>query len=143
MREETTRDRRAGALIVIDSPDALAEFRASLRMPRLPPTTGIKLDRRYAGEDTEELEERLNDVYLDCGCDMGALALGLAAAGFVGWLLVTGQSLGWATAVRGGVIFFAAAVVGKIAGLLRNRVVLASVVARIEQRAQRRSERGS
>lgn len=143
VKDETAWDKRGDAVIVIDSHDALVEFRASLRLPSLPSATRIELDERFAGEDADQLEERLNDVYLDCGCDMGALALGLAAAGFVGWLLVTGASFGWATGIRGALILFAAAVVGKIAGLVRNRFALASLIASIGQRAPRRSERSS
>lgn len=136
----TERDSRRDPLLVIDSHDTLARFRASLRRPWLPSVTRIELDSRLAGEDTERIEERLNDVYLDCGCDIGAVALALAAVGLVAWLLVTGGSLGWAAAVRSVVILFVAAVVGKIAGLVRNRFVLASLVAHIEQGSHRQRE---
>ena len=84
------------APLIIDSHDTLARFRASLWKVWLPSAPRIDLDRHFAGEDTGRLEERLNDVYFDCGCDAAAAALGLTAVGLVGWLLVA--------AVGGGMI---------------------------------------
>ncbi len=110
---------------VVDSDHSLERFRASLRSlaPSLPDTR-IVLDTDYFGGDTGRLEERLNELYSDCGCGSGTLAVYLAAVGYVIWWFLSGVGIGWGVAAGGVVVIAIAAVAGKVLGLIRARVLL-------------------
>lgn len=72
----------------------------------------------------EAVEARVAELEADCGCGAGAVAVWLAAAAYGTWLLASGTAVGWSVAGRGLLLLVGAAIVGKVAGLARNRILI-------------------
>jgi len=88
---------------------------------------------------TRYFEARLNQLATACGCESGAMAGMIALAGYIGYLLVTtGWHLRWIVSyfVWGAALFLAAAVIGKLVGLVRARARLVRELEHLAGRLQ-------
>jgi hypothetical protein len=84
-------------------------------------------------------ETRLNQLASACGCESGSVAGVVALVGYIGYLLVTtGWSPQWNVShlLRGGILFLAAAVLGKLLGLFRARARLVRELEHLAARLQ-------
>lgn len=89
----------------------------------------LKLDQ-LSLEESGELQQRLNDLYSDCGCSFGSLVLIISMAIYFIYILftigipnLTGYDL-----LLGVGIFFISASIGKIIGIKLARVKFKKIV---------------
>lgn len=110
--------------VVIDSDRVLREFGASPLTFERRDKRRIVLDADFATAADSPLEERLNELYADCGCTVGAKAALLAAIVCTTSFLRSDLPVGATAGARCLAVVGAAAVAGKTAGLLYSRVAL-------------------
>lgn len=123
----------ASRTVVIDSDRALSSLRASLLSPSLPSEeTRIVLDPNRFGSAAAEVEARVNALYADCGCEGGAFAVILTIMSMILWFVLVRPEVTWSLGVAGGGLLLAAAVVGKLLGLARSRILLWRLLSRLE-----------
>ena len=105
--------------------------------PALPPAVAAALER-IPSDEAARATERIGTLQRACGCDTGAAFMVAGAALFAALWLLDAPPLPAEGVRRGGwgvAFVFAAAGVGKAAGLLLARVRLRRVYARLERRA--------
>jgi hypothetical protein len=117
----------AGRVLRVREPDDLAALtRGRKRYDAVELAT-----ERLAAPERERWEERLATAHNECGCHAGGLALlaGLAVVAVVG--IVSPGNLTWSRALLGLSICVAAAVIGKLAGIVAAQVRLRRDVRRV------------
>lgn len=119
--------------IVLDSPTALADFRATLAIS-MPLRQGrIIVDPSFIPGSNPAIEERLNELYSDCGCTAGSVAATAATAANAIRLARSAVPVGAAVGLRCLAQVSVAALVGKSIGLMYNRLALLHLTASLEQ----------
>ncbi len=82
-------------------------------------------------ETARLMESQINQHLTACGCTEGAVFLMIGIGGYVVYVSAFFPSdipLSWSTLWIGLSVAFAAAVVGKLAGLIRHQVLLAGII---------------
>lgn len=97
-----------------------------------PNETRIVLDPDHFGPDGAALEERLNELNADCGCETGAFAVLVAFVSMVAWTAWVRPELTWSLGGTAVGLLLAAAIAGKVAGLVHSRLLLWRLLARLE-----------
>ena len=120
--------------VVLDSASALAAFRASLLTRPRRVKGRIVLDPDFATPEDRGLERRLNELYADCGCTLGAAAALVAAITCTARVLTADSPVGTAAGARSLAVVGAAAVAGKAVGLLYSRAALLRLTTTIAPR---------
>ena len=126
--------------VVIDSAAALAAFKARIATPKRLGGGRIIVEPSLVPALNPALERRLNELYSDCGCSAGAAAAALAAVTSSIRLLRSNGPLGVSAGLRSLAAVSTAALAGKFAGLVYNRIVLLRLVASLEEQVMRREE---
>ncbi len=119
-------------IVVIDSVQALDDFRRSLRNPILPPAR-VVLDPDFV-EGSVELERQLNELYSECGCSAGSAATLLAAVAYGARLFAGGKPPSSRQGLHGLAAVGGAALAGKAAGVARSRLALLRLTASVRAR---------
>ena len=134
--------RKDTEMLHIDSLASLRRVRSSLLKPMiLPADSEIYLSRTVFGTDAGEYEDELNDLYLDCGCESGAITVLLTILGLIGVWLISGLTLEWKHLAIAIAALFAAAIVGKGFGLLRRLIRMMHLLTKLEFAAKRHSKK--
>jgi hypothetical protein len=122
----------------VGSQPALARLRRGLWHP-FPGTPGarIVLDESVFGQATASLQERVNRLHGACGCAAGGVAVMGTFAMQMTWWVAGGLGFSGGALLKGIGILAAAAVGGKLAGILGNRVRLFVLLRRLERRLER------
>jgi hypothetical protein len=80
----------------------------------------VSLRELLAGEEGGKIEAMLNRRLFACGCTESALAIVLALAGYIAWLLIWSENVSVLGHMgRGLLVIVAGAILGKAIGLLR------------------------
>ena len=94
----------------------------------------IKLNLQQLGyKKAIEYERKLNDKYMACGCETGAIFCSVTLLGISLFAIFSNQVLEWTFIKNALLILFAAGLVGKIVGIIIARIQFKSLVREIEQ----------
>lgn len=123
------------SLAHVGSKAALARLRRALwhPFPRAPGSR-IVLDESVFGHATASLQERVNRLHGACGCAAGGVAVMATFALQMAWWVAGGLGFSGGALLEGFGILVAAAVGGKLAGILGNRVRLFVLLRKLERR---------
>ncbi len=119
----------------IDSLSALSRLRRSAWIPQLT-TSGARIvfHEDALGAEAKRAEARVNALYDSCGCGAGGVAVVATAVGLASWWALGSVRLdGRAVLISLGALV-AAAVGGKLAGIVWSRVALYLLLRRLERR---------
>jgi glycerol uptake facilitator-like aquaporin len=107
--------------IVLDSLLSVWEFRGTLVSPRRLQQARVTVDSSVFPHVDADFEERLNEIYADCGCTGGSLALTGSALLLAAQQMRSAQAPNTRRVVRQLALLGIAATGGKVAGMAVNR----------------------
>lgn len=128
----------------IDSRESLARLGRTLWFPfAIAPGTRIVFDARTFGRAAVPLQTRANKLHAACGCSTAALAVMSTFVLQMVWWVSGGLESSVGATLRGIGLLVAAAICGKLAGILANRVRLSLLLRHVDRRFARQWEHPS
>jgi len=126
----------------IDSRSSLAQLRHTLWLPfAISPATRIILSPPMFRSATAALQTRVNRLHRACGCAVAALAVSGCFVVQLAWWIAGGLGVSAGALLRGIGVLVAAAVLGKLAGIVGNRLRLSLLLRRLDRCLARRPRR--
>ena len=108
----------------------------SRRRPRFSGKIRMELPQ-FSPEENAKYGGKFNDWHEACGCELGAVFVFVALAGFAIYAGFFAEAVHWPLIRKGLIILFSAAAIGKVIGIVAAKVLLRRTVGRLAARLAR------